>query len=167
MVAGGADWFSVYSLVPRARERQAAYYSRLADRATPDYPKFLAEVCAKTPPGSTVAIVVPRGWDEGYRYAYYRAVYLLEGRRALPVVWKNRQLPENLRSADYVAAWRISMPRRPFEPEWSGFSGTLYRRSPVGKASRLEDAQPSLEHLTERVPGRPNDHNMIVPDRTQ
>lgn len=112
------------------RAALGAYYARLFDRGTTEYPKFLSSVAQATPPGSSVAIFVPmRRWDDGYSYAYYRASYFLAGRRVLPVVWRDdRLLPDNVRSADYVASWNLALEGRDLRSILRAHGGTLYER---------------------------------------
>lgn len=112
------------------RPALAAYYDRLFDRGTPEYPSFLRAVADATPPGSSVAVLVPmRRWDDGYSYAYYRASYFLAGREVLPLVWRDdRVLSRNLDRADYVASWRLELGGAGLEPVLQAHGGTLYRR---------------------------------------
>ena len=113
---------------PRALE---AEFVRAADREWfPYYPRFIEAVRASTPPGSTIVILVPTmHWDDGYAYAYYRASYLLSGRTVLPVVWRDdRVLIENVRGAQYVAAWRRQFPEERRRVVFRGAGGVLLAR---------------------------------------
>jgi hypothetical protein len=106
-----------------------ARYESLADAAWyPDYPRFLAEVAARTQPGDSIAVLVPAPqWDPGYSYAYYRASYFLAGREVLPLISReNRFIVENFRRAQYIAVWHNPLPRG--RVVWSGHGGTLVRR---------------------------------------
>ncbi len=98
------------------------------DRRTPDYVPFVEEVARRTKPNQSIAIVVPmRRWDGGYAYAYYRASYVLAGRRVIPIVDPDDRVhPERLREADFVAVWRVPRFAGPQEV-WSGHGGALYR----------------------------------------
>jgi hypothetical protein len=102
------------------------------DLVAPGYPDFIEEVARRTAAGETIAIVVPmRSWSRGQEYAYYRATYLLPGRRVLPLVDPDDTTrPERLREARYVAVWKADVPAGPFERVWAGHGGTLLRRRP-------------------------------------
>lgn len=71
----------------------------------PDYPRFLAEVRARTHDGDSIALVFPRtSWYGGYSYAYFRASYLLASREVLPVIAESdRPLPQNVQRAQWLA----------------------------------------------------------------
>lgn len=105
-------------------------YSIDADRGTPEYPRFMEQVAKRTAPGDSIAIFVPmRRWDDGYAYAYYRASFILAGRRVLPLVWSDdRLLRQHMRDADYVAAWQMNVGGADLRPVWSGAGGTLLKR---------------------------------------
>ncbi|MGH9420855.1 MAG: hypothetical protein ACRD3J_12835 [Thermoanaerobaculia bacterium] len=94
----------------------------------PQFPRFMAEVRARTKAGDSIALVVPaREWDGGYSDAYYRASYLLAGREVLPVVnEQDEPVPQNLRSARYIAAIGVRF-RLPAEVIWQGEGGALLR----------------------------------------
>ncbi|HWS71775.1 MAG TPA: hypothetical protein VN605_06650 [Thermoanaerobaculia bacterium] len=131
IVLAGVDW--QYLLLPFLdRSALAERARRTADREWyPLYPRFLAEVRARTKDGSSIAIVAPpQRWMDGYDFAFYRASYLLAGRTVLPVLDSKDALhPENLRAADYVAVWG-----RPFQADersvivWRGEGGALLGR---------------------------------------
>lgn len=71
---------------------------------------FLREVRGATPQGATVGLWFSRAEADRnfYELAYHRAVYELEGRRVLPLVYRNEQrfLTENLQRMNFVACWR-------------------------------------------------------------
>lgn len=98
------------------------------DGQWPQYPRFLAEVRARTKPGDSIALVVPaRNWEGGYSYAYYRASYFLAGREVLPVIdERSEPIPQNMRDARYVAVIGVSL-RVPAEVIWQGEGGALLR----------------------------------------
>ena len=98
------------------------------DRQWPGYPRFLVGVREHTRPGDTIAVVVPAmGWDDGYSYAYYRASYFLTGREVLPLATpENGRIPQNLRAANYVAAFGVTL-RVPAGVVWQGERGALLR----------------------------------------
>jgi len=113
----------------RNRAPLARALARNADRNWLDYPEFIEGVRARTRPGDTIAVIVPRmTWDGGYSYAYYRASYVLSGRVVLPLVDPDDvPHPENFAAANYIATWRTRVtPRGTLV--WSGDSGTLTRR---------------------------------------
>ena len=105
------------------------YFAHLADRGWEQYLDFLDGVRAHTARGDSIAIMVPaRHWDDGYAYAYYRASYMLAGRRVIPLVSPDdRVLMENLQQAAYLAEWRHDLPV-PQRIVWSGAGGKLVRR---------------------------------------
>ncbi|HEX6099610.1 MAG TPA: hypothetical protein VF432_25070 [Thermoanaerobaculia bacterium] len=97
---------------------------------TLQYDRFLREVARRTPPGASVAIhVSTRRFEPDYAYYYYRAVYQLPGRRAIPLKDPDdRDHPERLADVEYIAAWASATPL-PHQRVWSGNHGTLYRRA--------------------------------------
>lgn len=99
------------------------------DWRVPAYPQFLTEVAARTPPGATVVLAVPIGDGEhGYdTYAFFRATYLLAGRRVIPLMDPDGRVhPERLHHrSNFIAAWRTPLPPGAFEPIWQGHGGTL------------------------------------------
>jgi hypothetical protein len=111
-----------------ARSQLRATLSSLAEE--PGYGEFLREVEARTEPGSTIVILAPRPWGEGgYEYVYYRAVYLVEGRRILPAIWTNNEPAfGNVREARYIAAWSMPVTSPSHELVWAGPKGGLYRK---------------------------------------
>jgi len=105
------------------------YFAHLADRGWKQYLDFLEGVRAHTAKGDSIAIMVPaRHWDDGYSYAYYRASYMLAGRRVIPLVTPDdRIVMGNLRQATYLAEWRHDLPVDQ-RIVWSGAGGKLVRR---------------------------------------
>ena len=65
------------------------------DPSPPQFRSFLEAARAQTPPGATVSIDFAAPYD-GFSYAYWRASYVLAGRRVL--------LPDD-RSGEYVVSW--------------------------------------------------------------
>lgn len=120
IVTGALDPRATISIPARARP----------DRKVAGYPRFLAQVAARTATGDAVAIAAPmRSWAGGYAYAYYRASYFLAGRRVVPLIGVDDSLHmERLRDAEYLAMWAVGPPGGPYEAVWSGHGGTLYRR---------------------------------------
>jgi hypothetical protein len=97
-----------------------------AARRAPGYDRFLSEVAGRVERGRSVAVVMPKRWESGYAYAYYRASYVLAGRRVIPLVDPDSRVRlERIEGADYVAAWGAEV--EGLEPLWSGSGGTLYR----------------------------------------
>ena len=98
------------------------------DGTWPQFPRFLAEVRARTNPGDSIALIVPaRRWEGGYSYAYYRASYFLAGREVLPVVnEQDEPIPQNLHGARYVAAIGVTL-RVPADVIWQGEGCALLR----------------------------------------
>jgi hypothetical protein len=106
------------------------YFAQVPDLLWQGYPEFLQGVRERTRPGDSIAILVPaRHWNEGYAYAYYRASYFLAGRRVIPLVMPDdRDAPENLGMADYLATWRKEIPTGGHAVIWRGSGGMLVRR---------------------------------------
>jgi len=129
LLAGGVP--ARYLRYPFAdRERLSNFLRTLPDARTPSYPHFLDEVRGRTAPGDSIAILVPmRFWNDGYAYAYFRARYILAGRKVVPLVDPNdRPLLDRLGSVDYVAAWRRPVRLSGFREVWSGPEGVLFER---------------------------------------
>lgn len=111
------------------RDAHAKAFVPIIDARWPQYPRFIAEVRARTAPGDTIALVTsasePR---EAYPFAYYRAAYFLAGREVLPVIDPQSGAPiaQNRTAARYVAAFGESPPAG--ELVWKGEGGALYRR---------------------------------------
>ena len=82
--------------------------------------RFLVEIGARTREGDTVAVFAPFRWDEGYEYAYARALYPLAGRRVVTFDLRNR--------ANAIAAYRVTPLLPDFVVVWRGPDGTLLRR---------------------------------------
>ena len=104
----------------------------VADRNTPQYATFLEQVRARTSPGTSIAILAPvRHWQNGYDYWYYRACYILHGRRVLPILDRSDVVRTDLlRSADYIADWGVTARFPGRQLVWRGSGGALLRRSP-------------------------------------
>jgi hypothetical protein len=77
-----------------------------------------------------IAVVGPyTQWDGVYQYMYGRAMYLLAGRRLVPMYdQQNRFHPEKLGAAGYIAAYRLEPLVPGFQTIWRGPDGTLLRR---------------------------------------
>jgi len=113
------------------RSGLAAHARAEADRAWyPAYPRFLEAVRVRTRPGQSIAIVVPvRRWNDGYDFAFYRASYFLAGRTVLPVLdSQDRVHPENMRAADFIAAWHQAFRINEHTIVWRGEGGALLGR---------------------------------------
>jgi hypothetical protein len=111
------------------RQPMQQYFAHVTDRGWEEYIEFLHGVRAHTVKGDSIAIVVPeRHWENGYSYAYYRASYMLAGRRVIPLVSPDdRMAMENLRQALYLAEWRRDLGVNQ-QVVWSGAGGKLARR---------------------------------------
>ncbi|MEO8218362.1 MAG: hypothetical protein ABI718_14875 [Acidobacteriota bacterium] len=129
-VAGGLEPLYIRMLVTD-REQLRASASLISDPHTPRYPLFLDEVRKRTPEGTSIAILAPmRHWQDGYDYAYYRASYLLEGRRVLPLLDRSDHVHlENLDAADYIADWGVTARFPGRKIVWRGSGGALLGRS--------------------------------------
>ncbi|MBW3670481.1 MAG: hypothetical protein KY432_02280 [Acidobacteria bacterium] len=95
----------------------------------PEIRAFLHEVARRTEPGDSIALVIPASdWNRGYEYAFYRAAYVAAGRTVLPVMTPaGNPIPQNMETADFVAAWRVSLDETRFEIIWQGEGGVLAR----------------------------------------
>jgi hypothetical protein len=127
IVAGGTDLRFVSMLFHDHAALRQAFAIPPASRRNPEYERFLAEVARRTEAGSAIAIVFPpRQWERGYAFAYYRASYVLAGRRVLPLVDPDDSVHlERIGSAHYVASWQVPAPE--LEQVWSGHGGALLR----------------------------------------
>lgn len=116
------------------RQDRAAFGRALAEaqyRRTPGLRSFLIDVREQTPRGSVIALFVPmRKWSEGYEYALFRTPYHLTGRTVLPLLrpQTDEVAWENIRRADYIAAWQGEPAFDGFDVIWRGPQGTLLRR---------------------------------------
>src|SRR5947208_17127379 len=72
------------------RARFATVLTELPYRKLPGVREFLLEVRERTKEGDAIAIAAPLHraprWEGGYDYLYARALYLLAGRRVVPVI---------------------------------------------------------------------------------
>lgn len=98
----------------------------------PEYVRFLAEVKARSAPGQSIAVAAPaRSWSRGYSSIYYRASYILAGRRVIPLIDRDDSFHfERLGEVELVAVWGMGGPRGRYALLWSGHHGALYRRLP-------------------------------------
>lgn len=114
------------------RKAWNARLSRQPDRHDPSYPDFLRHVEESTTPGSTVLIITPNAdWFVQYGYLYFRGMYLLEGRRVLPVVSRSGVVyGDRFRTADYVAAWHMQYTSPIHDTVWTTATASLSRRRP-------------------------------------
>lgn len=89
--------------------------------------RFLDSVRERTRKGDAIGILAPT-WT-GYEYAYYRASYILAGRRVIPLVDPTHTLrPDRIDEADWIAGWQMGMEVKAFREEWKGAGGVLLRR---------------------------------------
>ena len=126
IVIGGIDLRFVRLLFHDRADLKRALALPLAARRLPGYDRFLGEAARHIEPGKRVAVLVPKRWETGYAYAYYRASYALAGCRVIPLVDPDDAISlERIDGADYVVAWGAEMTG--LETVWSGAGGTLYR----------------------------------------
>jgi hypothetical protein len=93
----------------------------------PGLRRFCAEVAARTPPGSRIAIAAQwTEWDAGYEYVYARALYPLAGREVLALTGPHPSAPD---AADFIAAYRTSPAIPGFAVVWRSADGALLRRT--------------------------------------
>jgi hypothetical protein len=107
--------------------------TELPYRKLPGLRAFLLDVRAQTKEGDAIAIAAPlhraARWEGGYDYLYARALYLLAGRRVIPLVDPgDRPHPENVANAQWIAAYRSEPAVPNFATVWRGRDGVLLRR---------------------------------------
>ena len=125
---GLKPWHGGFIVANRAQWHELL--SRFPDRHFPGYHEFILGVRQQTPEGASIAIAFPTlAWEQGYSYAYFRADYLLEQRRVIPLAlpeWKNAG---RVYEAEYVAAWQVAPPSNGWTVVWTGAGGSLVKRS--------------------------------------
>lgn len=88
------------------------YVTDLPYAQFPGLRRFLNDVRGSTPEGATVGLWVLDAEADRvfYELAYHRAVYELEGRRVVPLIYRDEQrfLTENLARANFLACWRCT-----------------------------------------------------------
>ncbi len=131
LLAGVFQPFYFRFFSARQRAGFAAFAARLPFTKMPSLPAFIEGVRGRTRAGDRIAIAVPYArWDGGYAYAFTRSTYLLVGRTTVPLIdERDRQTPENLAKADYVAAWHTNVAWPGFAQVWRGPDGVLLRRA--------------------------------------
>ncbi len=88
---------------------------------------FFENVERVTPPGATVAVLLPRPWnDPGVGYSHFRMSYLLAGH---PVVIASGVNDIEVNAAPYVASWHPASTPLPGAVVFSGHEGVLIYRS--------------------------------------
>ncbi len=116
------------------RQRFAATLVNLPYRKLPGSRQFLLDVRARTQDGDVIALAAPlcrMHWEGDYDYLYARAVYLLSGRRVIPLLdASDRPHPESLGGATYLAAYRCDARAPGFAVIWRSADGELLRRAP-------------------------------------
>lgn len=91
------------------------------DATTPqDLLHFLQASHDLVPRGRSVSVVFSPPYD-GFSFQYWRAAYELAGRDVIPPVY-------NPSIAEYIAVWHSDFSDPAFEPMWSGFGGTVWKR---------------------------------------
>jgi len=108
----------------------AVHLEAWPDRRAPGYRELLEEADRRLPASARVAVLYsPREWAEGYSYAYYRAQYFLAGRIVIPLAWTDRARFERLEEAEYVVAYRSTLPQgAAWESLFSTPEGAILRR---------------------------------------
>lgn len=102
------------------RLRLRASLTELPYQKLPGLRRFLNDVSARTRNGEVVAIYAPFAWDQGYEYAYARALYPLAGRRVVTFDQRDR--------ATIIAAFQSAPAVAGFKVIWRSVDGTLLRR---------------------------------------
>lgn len=95
--------------------------------------QFLLDVRARTKDGDAIAIAAPLHRAPlgagAYDYLFERAIYLLAGRRIVPLVSEDdKPQPQNVLLANYVAGFHAAPAIDGFEVVWRGRDGVLLRR---------------------------------------
>ncbi|HVT44116.1 MAG TPA: hypothetical protein VMT00_06985 [Thermoanaerobaculia bacterium] len=131
IIAGGFEPFYL-EIFRIDRVSMHTRFVELPYRKLPGFRAFLVEARSITRAEERIALLVPgMRWDEGYEYAYARSMYLLAGRRVVPLVGPDdRFRPEALRDADVIVSYRGGIPFPEFETIWSGEHGVVARRVP-------------------------------------
>lgn len=111
------DWQLLLMALPSRRPTREAM-ARRAD-PNPELARFLGGVRSRTMRGDTIVLVIPPLLQQQADAYRFRASYHLAGRNVLPAE------PENLRRANYVAAWRVPVAG---EVTWAGDGGVLVRQ---------------------------------------
>jgi hypothetical protein len=114
------------------RARFAAGLIELPYRKLPGLRQFLLDVRTHTTKGDVIAVYAPLPqWDNGYDYYYARTLYILAGRRVLPLLDpQNRPQPQNVARAMYIACYHAVPQTSGFEVVWRSRDGALLRRVP-------------------------------------
>ena len=120
LIAAGAFEPFYFRILAMDRAQLRASLTELPYQKLRGLRRFLVDIGARTHDGDTVAIFAPFRWDEGYEYAYARALYPLAGRGVVTFDLRNR--------ANYVAAYRVTPLLPDFVVVWRGPDGTLLRR---------------------------------------
>ena len=110
------------------RETRAGWLRELPYRRMPGLRDFMLAVRARTANGDRIAVVLPHDDWYAYSYGFFRATYLLAGRRTIPLVAAGGPRPDNLRHADYVASLRRHANIPGFAPVFTHRDGVLLRR---------------------------------------
>lgn len=94
------------------KEPIRGYVVELPYSQFPGLRQFLREVKSWTPEDANIGLWMPQAEADRvyYELGYHRAVYELEGRHVLPLLYRNEErfLTENLDRLRYVACWRCS-----------------------------------------------------------
>jgi hypothetical protein len=120
LIAAGAFEPFYFRIFAIDRPRLRASLTELPYQKLPGLRRFLNDVAARTRDGEVVAIYAPFAWDQGYEYAYARALYPLAGRQVVTF--------DQLDRATTIAAFRSAPTVLGFTVIWRSADGTLLRR---------------------------------------
>jgi hypothetical protein len=88
---------------------------------------FFENVERVTPPAATIAVLLPRPWnDPGVGYSHFRMLYLLAGH---PIVIASGINDSEVNAAPYVASWHPASTPPRGSVVFNGHEGTLICRS--------------------------------------
>lgn len=132
LVALAVGSFQPFYVRMLAADRSAmrAWLIDLPYSKVPTLRAFLLEARENLEAGQTVVFLAPfTRFEQGYRYAFGRANYVLARNRVLPLVdAEDRMVQASLREADVAVSWRTSPPPG-FEIVWTHPEGSISRRT--------------------------------------
>lgn len=132
IVAGAFEPFYLRIFTMNAAAARQSF-TELPYRKLPGFRQFILDADARTPAGARIAIWMPlQQWEGGYGYGFYRAAFLAPAKTLVPMltIGTDRVAPDQLASADYIAAWHGEPVVPGFVPIWRSRDGILLRHIP-------------------------------------